>query len=158
MVDSIVGEDQALKHKDAEIKLLNKTQAESFPMEIKALTSDKSLTASSHLCCLSPIYKNTMGLIRVGGRLCNAVDLELKMILPVVLNSQNAITKLLIKEYDNNLFHPGPERVFTELRRTYWILRGREAVCRHQFNCLQCRKWQANPEVPKMVDLPAARL
>lgn len=62
VVDDIVGEDQALKYKDDEINLLKKAQAESFPNEIKALTSDKSLTASSHLPCLSPIYENITGL------------------------------------------------------------------------------------------------
>ncbi|KAK7880770.1 hypothetical protein WMY93_032583 [Mugilogobius chulae] len=52
----------------------------------------------------------------------------------------------------------GPERVFAELRRKYWILRGREAVKKHQHNCVECRKWRGTPQVPKMADLPPSRL
>lgn len=42
---------------------------------------------------------------------------------PIVL-----VTRLLIKHYDCKLHHPGPERVFAEIRHYYWIIRGREAI------------------------------
>ncbi|KAK0138067.1 hypothetical protein N1851_025730 [Merluccius polli] len=57
-----------------------------------------------------------------------------------------------------DLHHPGPERVFAELRRSYWILRGREAIRRHQRTCAECQCWRAQPAIPKMADLPTARL
>ncbi|KAL1251686.1 hypothetical protein QQF64_019482 [Cirrhinus molitorella] len=31
---------------------------------------------------------------------------------------------------DQQLHHPGAERVLAELRRKYWVLRGRKAICR----------------------------
>lgn len=82
--DGLAGEDLASKYKDAEMHLLRKAQAESFPDEIKALTSDKPVTASSRLSCLSPIYENATGLIRVGGRPRKAVDLEPEIIHSIV--------------------------------------------------------------------------
>lgn len=48
--------------------------------------------------------------------------------------------------------------MFAELRRKYWILRGREAVRRHQHHCIECRKWRGKPQIPRMADLPPARL
>lgn len=45
-----------------------------------------------------------------------------------------------------------------EIRRKYWILHGRQAIRKHQLQCQQCQKWRANPVIPKMADLPPARL
>lgn len=64
----------------------------------------------------------------------------------------------MIKHYDELLFHPGPERVLADIRRKYWILRGRQAIRKHQNQCQTCKKWKANPVIPKMADLPPARL
>lgn len=60
--------------------------------------------------------------------------------------------------FDSRLHHPGPERVFAEIRRSFWILRGWEAVRCHQHSCADFRGWRAKPAVPRMADLPAARL
>ena len=80
------------------------------------------------------------------------------MIHPVILDPSHHVTKLLIQDIDESLKHPGPERVLAELRRRFWILRGREAVRKYQHPCSECRRWKANPEVPKMANLPPARL
>ncbi|KAJ8348806.1 hypothetical protein SKAU_G00273950 [Synaphobranchus kaupii] len=77
---------------------------------------------------------------------------------PIVLAPDHSITQLIVQDYDERLLHAGPERVFTEIRRTYWILCGRQAVKKHQRQCLGCRKWRSKPMVPKMADLPSARL
>lgn len=97
-------------------------------------------------------------LICVGGRLRQSEELETTALHPVILDPSHPVTKLLIQEFDDRLHHPGTERVFAELRRSFWILRGREAVRRHQYSCADCRRWRAKPTVPKMADLPAARL
>ncbi len=67
-------------------------------------------------------------------------------------------TRLLIKDYDSRIRHPGSERVFAELRRRVWILKGREAVKKHQRTCLECCKWRSKPASQIMVDLPSPRL
>ena len=65
---------------------------------------------------------------------------------------------LLIRDFDCRLRHPGPERVFAELRRSFWILRGREAIRKQQHSCPECQRWRAKPSTPFMADLPPARL
>lgn len=97
--------------------LLRRAQVDSFPAEIKELSSDKDVTSSSHLSCFSSIYENATGLIRVGGRFLKTAELEPE----IPLCYTPTITKLPIKEYDNNLFHSGLERAFGELR---WIYSG----------------------------------
>ena len=67
-------------------------------------------------------------LIRVGGRLRRSEDLELTAIHPVILDPSHQATKLWIQDVDARLHHLGPERVFAELRHSFWFLRGREAI------------------------------
>ncbi len=77
---------------------------------------------------------------------------------PYCIESQSPQHRLLIKDYDSRIRHPGPERVFAELRRRVWILKGREAVKKHQRTCLECCKWRSKPASQKMVDLTPPRL
>lgn len=142
----------------AERALLGRAQAESFPAELKALKAQRPVPSDSRLGSLAPEYKEVTGLVRVGGRLRRAADLEAETIHPIVLDSGHPITKLLIKDCDERLHHPGAERVLAELRCQYWILRGREAIRKHQFSCRECRFWRAKPQGPRMADLPPARL
>lgn len=142
----------------AELHVLRQAQSESFPEEVEALAAGKSISRLSRLLMLAPEYDEAVGLVRVGGRLCRAEDLDPDAMHPIILDPKSYVTKLLIKKYDSELLHPGPERVFAEMRRRYWILRGRESIKHHQHACVECQKWRATPVVPRMADLPPARL
>nr|XP_057931658.1 uncharacterized protein LOC131131201 [Doryrhamphus excisus] len=118
----------------------------------------KPLSSNSRLLTLAPEYDQSSGLIRVGGRLRRCDSLSQEELHPILLPSSHPVVKLLIQHYDNQLHHPGSERVFAELRRKYWILRGREAVKKHQHYCVDCRKWRSRPQVPRMADIPPSSL
>lgn len=75
-----------------------------------------------------------------------------------IQSSAHQITRLLIQHFDHKFLHPGPERVLADMRRQYWVLRGREVIRKHQHNCRECQLWRAKPDVPKMADLPPYRL
>ncbi|XP_075343516.1 uncharacterized protein LOC142401954 [Odontesthes bonariensis] len=145
-------------YRQAEIVVLRRAQQESFPDEYRLLKSGKSISRSSRLIALAPEFDSESEVIRVGGRLRRSEDLAYSSLHPVVLDPTHPVTRLLIQDFDNRLLHPGPERVFAEIRRSYWILRGREAVRRFQRTCTECRRWRSRPTVPKMADLPVARL
>ena len=145
-------------YRQAERLLLSRAQRDSFPEELRLLKAGKPVQRSSRLLNLSPELDDGGELIRVGGRLRRSEDLAYTSLHPVVLDPAHPVTRLLIQDFDSRLRHPGPERVFAEIRRTYWILRGREAVRRFQKGCTECRCWKAKPTVPRMADLPLARL
>ncbi|KAL3976302.1 alcohol-forming fatty acyl-CoA reductase [Sarotherodon galilaeus] len=142
----------------AEQEILRQAQLDSFGEDLARLQSDKPLSSDSPVYCLSPVLCRNSGLIHVGGRLRQSPDLELNVIHPIVLDPAHPVTKLIIQDYDDKLHHAGSERLFAELRWKFWILRGREAVRRHQYSCAACQKWRAQPIIPKMSDLPAASL
>ncbi|XP_030609347.1 uncharacterized protein LOC115796997 [Archocentrus centrarchus] len=145
-------------YREAEREVLRRAQQDSFPEELDLLRAGKPVPATSRLRCLAPESDETVQLIRVGGRLRRSDQLDLDAIHPVVLDPRHRVSQLLIHDTDRSLHHPGAERLFAELRRKYWILQGREAVKRHQRSCPDCQRWRANPSVPRMADLPPARL
>lgn len=148
----------ASDYQQAEMLIFKQVQQDCFPEELRLLRAGKPVQRSSRLLTLSPELDPEVGIIRVGGRLRRAEALDPSTIHPIVLDPSHPATKLLIQDYDAHLCHPGPERVFAEMRRTFWVLRGREAIRRIQHQCQECRRWKARPVVPKMSDLPAARL
>ncbi|KAI4901564.1 hypothetical protein NFI96_009438, partial [Prochilodus magdalenae] len=129
-----------------------------FPDEVAALREKKPVPNHSRLSNLAPEWDPVMDVIRVGGRLRRSQTLTLGEAHPVVLDPRHPATQLLIKEFDERLLHPGAERVYTEIRRQYWILRGRQAIRHHQLHCPTCQRWRAQPKVPQMSDLPPERL
>nr|XP_057925810.1 uncharacterized protein LOC131127691 [Doryrhamphus excisus] len=148
----------AADYHEAELALLRYTQIKSFPEEVSLLKMGKPLSSNSRLLTLAPEYDQSSGLIRVGGRLRRCDSLSQEELHPILLPSSHPVVKLLIQHYDNQLHHPGSERVFAELRRKYWILRGREAVKKHQHYYVDCRKWRSRPQVPRMADIPPSSL
>lgn len=145
-------------YKDAETVALRGIQMDCFPEDFQLLKANKPVRSNSRLLCLSPEFDSETQLIRVGGRLRRVEVLDPATIHPIVLDPHHPYTQLFIKDYDARLLHPGPERVFAELRRRVWILRGREAVKKYQRTCLDCCKWRSKPATQQMVDLPPPRL
>ncbi len=144
-------------YRRAEILILKRVQQESFPNDYERLEKGKPVSSDSRLLTLAPELDKSSSLIRVGGRLRRAETIDESTLHPIVLDA-HPVTQLLIKHYDCKLHHPGAERVFAEIRRHYWIIRGREAIRRHQHKCFECQRWRAQPTIPKMADLPSARL
>ncbi|CAM4529069.1 unnamed protein product [Leuciscus chuanchicus] len=145
-------------YRQAQLALLQQVQQDSFPIEYAQLQSGKPVAKSSRLLKLAPEFDHSDKLIRVGGRLRHSNQLEPDTVHPVVLDAKHPVTQLLIQEYDYRLHHPGPERVFSEMRRKYWLPGGREAIRRFQRKCQECQKWRGKPQIPKMADLPPSRV
>ncbi len=110
------GEPGASEYQQAERNLLRQAQLDSFPPEYDVLKTGKPIPSSSRLLKLSPELDETIELIHVGEQLSRATHLSYNTVHPIVLDPKYPITHLLIKKYNTKLCHPGPERVFTEIR------------------------------------------
>ncbi|KAM9364275.1 uncharacterized protein KZ484_010543 [Pholidichthys leucotaenia] len=152
------GSPSADDFKEAELCILRSAQRDSFPDEVRCFSAAKPIPTSSRLYTLAPEFDQSLKLIRVGGRLRRCPNLEADIKHPVVLDPKHPVTRLLIQQTDRDLKHPGTERLFAELRRKVWILRGREAIKSEQRSCSECQRWRAQPVNPKMSDLPVSRL
>ncbi|XP_073771200.1 uncharacterized protein [Danio rerio] len=145
-------------YRAAELTLLRACQESSFPEELTSLKTGQPVHINSRLRHLAPELDEATNLIRVGGRLRRMQPISDFEIHPIGLDSRHPATALLIKDYDERLLHSGSERVFAEIRRQYWILKGRQAIKKHQLQCTECQRWRARPRIPQMADLPSARL
>lgn len=101
------------------------------------LRAGKPLSKGSNLLSLSLVYDKDVELMRVGGHLRKAEMWEEDTIHPIILSPDHHVTKLLIQDDDNNLLHAGPDHVFAELRRMYWIICGCQDSKKHLYNCTQ---------------------
>ena len=142
---------------EAEHALFRKVQAESFPEDLAALAAGSPVQRNSRLAKLAPEIDADTRLIRVGGRLRRAeLDLDVKH--PVVLDCRHQIVRLLIRNADERLGHPGTGTVLADMRRRFWLLRGRQSIRSLQSRCAGCLRQRGQPSVPKMADMPSARL
>eukprot|EP00064_Thunnus_orientalis_P007711 superscaffoldBa00000873_g7733 len=66
--------------------ILQRAQIDSFPDNYALLRAGKPVPASSHLITLSPEFDTASGLIRVGGRLHRAEELDPSAVHPVILD------------------------------------------------------------------------
>ncbi|XP_053724599.1 uncharacterized protein LOC128760897 [Synchiropus splendidus] len=112
----------------AENQILRLAQQQSFPEDYKLLSAGKPVSAGSRLLTVSPDMDMSSNLIRVGGRFRRLASQDHPSLHLVVLDASHPTKHLLIQKCDNDLHHPGSERVLAELRRSYWILRGRELI------------------------------
>ncbi len=90
------------------IRKLN-LESSNSPKWKASLTSPLSFP-NSRLKTLAPEFDPDSQLIRVGGRLRQCHLLSPDILHPIVLDPIHPVTKLLIKQYDTQLHHPGTER------------------------------------------------
>ena len=139
----------------ARLYWVKQAQSEYFAEEIAALASGKPISRNSRLKSLTPILVD--GVLRVGGRLKHArIPFDSKH--QVIIPHQHPIAKLLILEAHRNVNHEGPEHTIAELRQTYWITRVRTRVRMVIHDCFLCRLRRICARVPKMAQLPLARV
>lgn len=133
------------------------TQERHFAEEIKALSTRMKISRSSRLLNLTP-FLDSDGVLRVGGRLCNADALSENAKNPIILPTESKLTELLIKHTHESLMHGSTSRTHFDVRACYWILRGKQRVKRVLANCEECRRRKKRPEEALMASLPRARV
>ena len=136
--------------------LIRKAQAKCFSDDIREMKDKNQLPKNSKLQNLSP-FIDRHGLLRVGGRLKNA-KVSYGMKHPLILPSRHRITELIIKYFHNKLAHASVERMLSEIRSTYWIMRSRATIKSAVRDCISCRRRNAKPNIPLMAALPSCRL
>jgi len=98
----------AATYQQAVSLLLKQSQLESFLEEYNLLKDNKPVPSISRLHVLAPEFDATNEVIRFGGHLRRAEDLDSNFKHPIVLDPVHCITKQLIQDFDQRLCHPGP--------------------------------------------------
>ncbi|XP_047988174.1 uncharacterized protein LOC125227843 [Leguminivora glycinivorella] len=142
---------------EAERLLIRQSQAQSFSDEIKILKEGKYIEKNSKLLTLSP-YLDEYGVLRVGGRIDDAADVSPETKRPIILDGKDYITRLIVKSYHVSAAHQNQETVVNNLKQKYWITKLRPTVKNIASKCMICRIKKSRPEIPRMGNLPEARM
>jgi hypothetical protein len=101
--------------------------------------------------------RNQSGLICIGGRISHSNEPEHTKH-PIILPTHHHVTTLIIRHCHELAGHAGSERILSETRRKYWIVKGRVAVKKVISKCITCRKLRSKPQSQIMSDLPKHRV
>ena len=157
----------------SELEIIKLVQRESFPDEIKILTSlkvnkgdidrelaterNKSMKKTSSLFRLDP-FVDEDGIVRVGGRIRKA-KLSFGFKHPVILPRNHHVTKLIIRHYHLQIAHQGRGMTTNAIRANgFWIIGCSSAVRNFIAKCVKCRRLYSGPLSQKMANLPEDRL
>lgn len=120
---------------------------------IKYIQSD--ISAPPHL---NPFVDNN-GIIRCAGRLTNVTQMTYEERNPIFLPAKSYFTKLLILYYHSRMYHVGTQHTLSEIRKQFWIPKGRQVVYNVLQKCFDCRKLRNKPyRAPPMPPLPTQRV
>ena len=96
------------------------------------------------------------GILRCYGRL-NSNEVLIQA--PVLLPSTSRFTELVIWFIHYLHYHASPQYTLAELRKTFWIPKGRAVVKRVLRSCVTCKRFVGGPyKLPPMPDLPDYRI
>ena len=107
---------------------------------------------------LLKVFNDEDGLIRCGGRIENA-NLPFVTKFPIWLPRDHHVTKLLVYEAHGKVGHNGLRETLTELRSTFWIIRGRQIVRSLISKCVICKRLEGLAyNAPSNAPLPNFRV
>ena len=133
------------------------TQRENFPSEYSALKNDKSISRTSRILSLRPIWDRNRSLMRVGGRLSNA-SLSYDQQHPVILDGKHLITKLIITSEHLRLMHAGPTLLLSSLNQRFHIIKARRVIRSITQQCIVCKRQSIHPQPQMLAQLPSERV
>ena len=142
--------------KVAESCIIKFLQKKYFSGEIERIKLNQNLPKNSLLKRLSPILDED-GIVRVGGRLCNA-DLDFERKHPVILPGKTHVVELLMRDTHVKVGHMGKDAMLCHLRAKFWIIKGNSIARKIVHECLSCRKYHGMPGRQLMADLPSQRV
>lgn len=98
------------------------------------------------------------GVIRCYGRLIHA-DLPKEALFPKLLHQKDPFTRLVVEDFHNCALHAGTSTTLSQLRREYWIPKGRKTVQTILNRCIVCVKSEGGSyKIPDAPPLPKSRV
>ena len=78
---------------------------------------------------------------------------------PIILNRNNLLTKLIVEVCHYRIKHNGETHTLSEVRKEYWILRGKSYIKQILYHFIICRHLNSRPyNYPKSPNLPLSHV
>ncbi|XP_035918682.1 uncharacterized protein LOC118516961 [Anopheles stephensi] len=146
----------AAELQDAELRLCQRAQHDSFAEEMDDLKRGKLVSGRSRLKWLSP-YLDPKGVLRVGGRLGNA-NIPESTKHPIVLAASHRLSTLLVENTHHQKMHAGPQFMLATIRQKFWLIGGRNLAKSVYHRCHTCFRNKPTLVKQAVADLPKSRV
>lgn len=104
------------------------TQGQTFAQELLELNGKRErVSRSSRILSLDNPFSDKEGVLRVGGRLKNAI-LPYDQRFPIIISPNHPFSTLLIREMHYKNLHAGVNTLNSIIRETYWIVSARSEI------------------------------
>jgi Family of unknown function (DUF5641)/Integrase zinc binding domain len=143
-------------HSKALEALIQDHQSNEMKTLHKKLQDDKMAPKDHWTARLKP-FIDEHGIIRLGGRLINAVSISYNQKHPIALN-KGKLSQLIVKYTHETNMHANPKLTIQLINEKYWIPRCKSSVYQLVKNCTKCCKANAIALKPQMGNLPACRV
>ncbi|XP_063618245.1 uncharacterized protein LOC134791133 [Cydia splendana] len=141
---------------EAALICVKKCQNAEFKNEIEEINKSGYISSkTSKIRSLTPFLEN--GILRVGGRLQNASELEIAKH-PIILPYDSHLTKLIVADAHERTLHGDQRAMLNYLKSAYWIVRAKDLVKQHIHKCVRCIRQKAKIQTQLMGALPSARV
>ena len=90
------------------------------------------------------LFIDESGMWKCGGRMSN-LCLSPASQTPILLDKRHYLTTMIVTDAHRRVMHDGVKETLTELRLAYWLIRGRQFVCKLIHACVVCRKLEGGP-------------
>jgi DNA-binding transcriptional MerR regulator len=141
---------------NARHRLIRWYQQATFSSEITNLEQNKQVSTRSSLAPLCP-FLDANHLLRVGGRLRNALTLNFDQKHPIILKKGHLV-RLIIRDIHWKNGHGGNRLVERTLREQYWVPTIKNEIKGIIRACTVCIRWNAMTQQPIMGQLPIERV
>ena len=145
---------------EAETMITKWVQKRSFHDEMKIVRTgrdQKTKKKQGKLWKLDP-FIDEKGVLRVGGRLCNAEEPE-DFKFPIIIPKQTVYTKRVVEWHHKKIEHRGKHTTIGEMREAgYWVVNSSKEVGAVVFRCVRCKWLRGKLEGQKMANLPRNRI
>jgi len=143
--------------KSAERFIVQQHQTEHYADELQSLKKQLPIDKSSSIYQLNPIYDENDGLIKVNTRLQNS-NIPHQEIYPIIVPHDKEIDRLLIRHHHIRTLHSGVSLVLSELRKFYWLPKGRQRVKSIINDCSLCKRRRVSAGKERYAPLPMERV
>lgn len=140
----------------AEEILIMQIQSHFYKDELQALHNNSEISPKSHIFKLVPFLDDS-GILRSKGRFDES-DYSFDERKPIIIPKHSKFAELLAKQEHENQLHSGIESTLVQIRRRFWIPKGRQLVKKVISKCLTCRRYTAKPSHQLSGQVPKDRI
>ena len=147
---------EAALYRQAEVEIIRWCQQLHFKEEISRTMAKERVPTSSKLAAFN-LFMDQAGLLRAETRLTKGPFYTYDEKNPIIVPGESRLAKLLVADAHRVNAHFGVNNVLTQLRRRFWITRGRQIVKSLLQRCVTCRRKHGSPASQIEAPLPACR-